>query len=122
MPYNPRLKLLARELRNHSTLGEVLLWRHLKGRQRHGIDFHRQCPIEESIVDFFAPKLGLAVELDGESHRLKGPEDAARQERLERLGVRFLRFEEKTVREDVDRVVAAIDQWIIEQRGGERGS
>ena len=73
-------------------------------------------------MDFFAPKLGLAVELDGESHRLKGPEDAARQERLERLGVRFLRFEEKTVREDVDRVVAAIDQWIIEQRGGERGS
>ena len=112
LPYNPRLKAIARELRIRSTLGEVLLWKHLKGRQRLGVDFHRQTPIDEWIVDFFAPDLMLAIELDGISHRLKGAEDADRQGRLEALGVRFLRFEEGTVRSSLDYVVAAIDAWI----------
>jgi len=30
LPYNPILKDLARELRNNSTLSEMLLWKHLK--------------------------------------------------------------------------------------------
>lgn len=78
--YDPNLKLLARELRNKSTLAEVLLWKHLKGRQRHGYDFHRQRPVDRYILDFFAPKLMLAVEIDGDSHRFKADEDAERQQ------------------------------------------
>jgi very-short-patch-repair endonuclease len=110
--YNPKLKLLARELRKKSTLGEVLLWQRLNQRQRSGYDFHRQKPIDEYIVDFFAAELMLAVELDGGSHKLKGAEDECREKRLEALGVRFLRFSEKDVRKDPDAVAAAIDQWI----------
>jgi very-short-patch-repair endonuclease len=110
--YNPRLKALARELRKRSTLGEVLLWQQLMRRQRLGIDFHRQIPIDEFIVDFFAPELMLAVEIDGGTHDSKGPEDAERQRRLEALGVRFLRFEERVVRARLEGVVAEIDAWI----------
>ncbi len=36
-----------------STLSEVLLWNHLKGKQMRGYDFHRQKPINNYIVDFF---------------------------------------------------------------------
>ena len=56
-----------------------------------GYDFHRQKPIDEYIVDFFCPELGLIIEIDGESHtdRIK---DQRRQERLESLGFHFLRF------------------------------
>ena len=39
LPYNPILKDLAREVRNNSTLSEVLLWQHLKGSQMLGYDF-----------------------------------------------------------------------------------
>jgi very-short-patch-repair endonuclease len=109
--YNPHLKKLTAELRRTSTLGEILLWQQLKGSQR-GVDFHRQKPIDEFIVDFFAPELMLAIELDGESHRWKGAEDRLRQNRLEKLGVRILRFEEATVRRHLDYVVQAIDDWI----------
>lgn len=121
LPYNPRLKLLARELRNHSTLSEVLLWSQLKAGQRHGHDFHRQKPIDEYIVDFFAPELMLAVEIDGDSHDLKGEADEIRQARLESLGVRFLRFDDSAVKSSLDQVVLAIDRW-IEAHANESGA
>lgn len=112
MPYNPRLKQLARELRKRSTLAEILLWQHLKGDQRCGYDFQRQKPIDEYIVDFFAIDLMLAVEIDGDSHLLKGEADEERQKKLEALGVRLLRFDDSAVKADIDAVVRAIDNWI----------
>ncbi len=54
----------------------------------------------------------LAVEIDGQSHKLKGPDDESRQEKLESLGVRFLRFDDQLVKRDLDAVVRAIDAWI----------
>lgn len=110
--YDPALKTLARELRNKSTLAEVLLWKHLKGRQRRGCDFHRQRPVDRYIVDFFAPKLMLAVEIDGDTHRFKSDEDAERQRRLESLGIRFLRFGDLETKQNTLGVVAVIDAWI----------
>jgi very-short-patch-repair endonuclease len=113
--YDPGLKRLARELRNRSTLAEVLLWQRLKQGQR-GFDFHRQKPIDRYIVDFFSNELMLAVEIDGSSHNLKGERDEQRQRRLESLGVRFLRFRDQEVKTHVDAVVQAIDNWIEAQR------
>jgi very-short-patch-repair endonuclease len=110
--YDPELKRLARQLRGQSTLAEVLLWRHLKGRQRCGIDFHRQKPIDKFVVDFFAPKLMLAVEIDGDSHQFKGGEDLERQKKLEALGVHFLRFGDRQVKTGINHVIQAIDDWI----------
>lgn len=111
--YNPKLKALARELRKKSMLAEVLLWQCVSKRQRGGHDFHRQKPVGEYIVDFFAPELMLAVEIDGSSHKLKGAADDVRQRSLEELGIRFLRFKEMEVRRDLDAVVQAIDNWIV---------
>lgn len=68
--YNPKLKKLARELRNNSTLSEVLLWNQLKTRKMGGYQFMRQKPISEYIVDFFCNRLKLVIEIDGESHTL----------------------------------------------------
>jgi very-short-patch-repair endonuclease len=110
--YDPGLKRLARDLRNHSTLSEILLWQQLKQDQRSGFDFHRQKPIDRYIVDFFSSSLMLAIEIDGSSHRLKGPDDELRQTRLEELGIRFLRFQDRMIRADLDAVVRAIDSWI----------
>ena len=51
---NPKLKALARQLRNNSTKSEIKLWLCLKGKQMCGYDFHRQKPIDEYIVDVFS--------------------------------------------------------------------
>ena len=114
--YDPALRKLARELRKNSTLSEILLWQHLKAGQRFGFDFDRQKPIDRYIVDFFSNELLLAVEIDGDSHKLKGPKDNQRQARLESLGTRFLRFEDNQVKSGLDAVVLAIDTWIEANR------
>jgi very-short-patch-repair endonuclease len=46
IPYNPKLKELARKLRNDSTYMEILLWDYLKGKRMKGYDFDRQKPID----------------------------------------------------------------------------
>ncbi len=112
LPYNPKLTSMARNLRNNSTLAEVLLWNQLKRKQMRGYDFHRQKPIDGFIVDFFSPKLLLAVEIDGTSHAFRDSQDTARQKQLEYLGIRFLRFDDLDVKFRMDDVLKTIDEWI----------
>jgi very-short-patch-repair endonuclease len=113
IPSNPRLKELARELRNHSTLAEVLLWNQIKNKKILGFDFHRQKPIDRFIVDFFCPDLMLAIEIDGVSHAQKGDVDVERHRRLESLGVHVLRFEDRMVKREMPKVLSAIEGWIL---------
>ena len=112
--YDRYLKELARKLRQNMTLGEVLLWQRLKRKQIRGYDFDRQRPIDRYIVDFYCKDLKLAIEIDGSSH--DGEEakvnDDIRQERLESLGVRFLRFTDADVKRNMEMVVSSIDRWI----------
>jgi len=112
LSYNPALKEKARQLRNDSTKTEILLWTFLKGRQLCGYDFHRQKPIDEYVVDFFCNELMLAIEIDGVSHIGKELYDAKRQSRLEKLGVRFLRFKDDDVFYNCDYVAREIEKWI----------
>jgi len=112
IPYNPKLKQLARNLRNSSTLAEVLLWRELKGKKMKGYDFHRQKPLDNFIADFFCSELSLAIEIDGSSHDEKIEQDEKRQKRLETLGVRVLRFSDFDVKRNLSGVVMAIEEWI----------
>ena len=114
LPYNPILKERARELRSNSTLSEVLLCPHLRGRQMHGYDFDRQKPIDNFIVDFFCSELMLAIEIDGDTHNFKMSQDAERQKRLEGLGIHFLRFTDLEVKQNVEGVLAVLEKWIRE--------
>ncbi|MCE7040890.1 endonuclease domain-containing protein [Dyadobacter sp. CY312] len=119
IPYNPRLKKLARELRQNMTLSEVLLWNQLKQGQMLGHDFDRQRPIDNYIVDFYCKDLRLAIEIDGSSHDFEevAENDIVRQERLESLGVHFLRFSDLQVKRDMINVLLAIQYWIEDNRG-----
>ena len=113
LPYNPKLKPLARKLRNNMTYGEILLWQKLRRRQM-GFQFHRQVPILEYIVDFYCHELRLAIEVDGSTHRHPevSAEDLERQSEIEKLGVRFLRFEDRRIKKDLDGVLVTIEDWI----------
>lgn len=112
IPYNPKLKQLARNLRNNSTLSEVLLWQYLKNKKMKGYDFHRQKPIGNYIVDFFCNELMLAIEIDGISHDEKINEDIERQKQIESFGISFLRFNDLDVKKNMEGVVVVIEEWI----------
>ncbi len=55
-------------LHNLKPKAEVVLWYYLKHRKFYGHKFRRQQGIGKYIVDFYCPKLRLAIELDGGSH------------------------------------------------------
>ncbi|MFC2123234.1 endonuclease domain-containing protein [Bacteroidota bacterium] len=114
LPYNPKLKKVARMLRKNMTLSEILLWKEIKGKQISGYDFDRQRPIDNYIVDFYCKDLVLAIEIDGDSHIDKEVKvnDVTRQKRLEDLGVRFLRFDDMDVKDNIDAVLQDIKNWI----------
>jgi very-short-patch-repair endonuclease len=57
----------------------------------------------------------LAIEIDGNSHSQTGPKDIERQCRLESLGVRFIRFEDRLVKREMQSVLSSIEGWIREQ-------
>ncbi|MBU2444089.1 MAG: DUF559 domain-containing protein [Bacteroidetes bacterium] len=112
IPYDPTLKEKARQLRNKSTVTEIMLWKRLKGKQMSGFDFHRQKPLSKYIVDFFCNELMLAIEIDGMSHSGQEKYDKKRQQELENLGIRFLRFESDDVFFNLGKVLDEIESWI----------
>jgi len=118
IPYNPKLKQRASELRNNSTLSEVILWTHLKGKQVHGCDFHRQRPIGNYIVDFICSELYLVIELDGYTHWLdeQGERDELREKQLKEFGLHVIRFWDEEVFEEIDNVLRVIEEAIIKQK------
>ena len=111
--YNPKLKEYARQLRNNSTLSEVLLWQKIKNKAL-GVQFHRQVPLKEYIVDFYCNELMLALEIDGDSHLYKYNYDKKRQGELENLGITFLRFSDFEVKQNMFSVALTLEQVVLE--------
>ncbi|MDZ7754975.1 endonuclease domain-containing protein [Rhodohalobacter sp.] len=115
IPYNPKLKERARELRNNSTQSERILWKYLKGNQMLGYDFHRQKPVNNFIIDFFCQELYLGIELDGYSHLFeeKSIYDIKREKKLKSLGVEIIRFWDEEVFNDIDNVLRVIEHVVL---------
>ena len=115
IPYNPKLKEYARQLRNNSTQAEVILWQKLKRKQMYEYDFHRQKPIDNYILDFFCNELMLGIEVDGYSHQIVEvfEKDQIKEEVMDKLGIHILLFTDEQVMKDMDNVLRAIEDYIL---------
>jgi very-short-patch-repair endonuclease len=104
------LKQRRRDLRKQLTPSEATLWKHLQNRKLNNKKFTKQHSIENYIVDFYCPEEKLIIELDGEGHNNLGQVnyDEVRDNRLQELGFKLLRFENKLVFENLDYVLATI--------------
>ena len=98
----------AHEMRRNPTGPEKRLWRTLSNSQLGGFKFRRQHVVLEAraIVDFFCPAIGLAVEVDGDTHDPVA--DDRRDERLSRLGFRVVHFSNLDVMGNVAGVAEVI--------------
>ena len=116
-PYNTNLKQPSRDLRNNMTDAEQLLWRKLRRKQILGLQFYRQKPILNFIVDFYCPAANLVIECDGGQHyTAEGLEaDRARDQALAQLGLNMLRFDNRQILTEIDGVVEKI-YCVVEQR------
>ena len=116
-PYNKNLKQPSRDLRNNMTDAEQLLWQRLRRKQILGLQFYRQKPILNFIVDFYCPSANLVIDCDGGQHyTAEGLEaDRARDQALAQLGLNVLRFDNRQILTETDAVVDQI-YWIAKQR------
>jgi len=115
--YNSRLKNTARQLRKNMTESERRLWSRLRSKQLLGVQFYRQKPIGNYIVDFYAPKVKLVIEVDGSQHAREdhAAKDEERDDFLSHLGLWVMRFHSSDVLKKTDAVGDVIYQYMQER-------
>jgi len=106
-----RYKKLRSKLRQEVTPPEDRLWQELRKSQL-GYKFRRQQSIDRFIVDFYCPELKLVIEVDGQCH--DGDEafeyDKKRQEYLENLGLKVVRYNTQEIFRNLEGVVRDIKE------------
>ena len=92
LPYNPKLKDRARNLRKNMTKAEKKIWYEFLKNFKHTV--LRQKPIDNFIADFYCARLKLVIEIDGVTHSTKEEKeyDELRSRILEGYGLRVIRF------------------------------
>ena len=115
---NQDIKQRARLMRKNPTAAEKILWERLRGKQVARLRFRRQHPIGHFIVDFYCAAARLIIEIDGAIHDQPGRSeyDTERQNYLESLDARVLRFTNDQVLHATDQVVTTITEAILTSR------
>ena len=96
------------------TDAEIALWAKVRRKQIYGLQFHRQKPLGNYIVDFYCPSVRLVIEIDGSQHYQSDGKrnDAIRDDYLKSLGLCVLRFSNLDVLCNIDGVITTIVQYI----------
>lgn len=118
LPKNPKLKDRARALRKQGILSEVIFWQKFKDKKVLSWDIDRQVIIDNFIVDFFIPELGLVFEIDGSSHDDKQVYDQKRDIALQALNLKIIRILDKDVLKNIDGVWDLVNECIRERVDG----
>ena len=106
--YNdPKLKPRRKELRHNETKEEKLLWANLR-RKKLNFKFTRQYSVGPYILDFYCVEKRLGIELDGFHHLENKDYDKERDEYLLFNDIRILRFWNREVSANMDKVLERI--------------
>jgi very-short-patch-repair endonuclease len=102
-------KFLSRrkELRKSLTPQELKLWFYLKGKNL-GVKFRRQHGIGPYIVDFYCKEKNLIIEIDGSQHMDAKEYDKERDDYVETLGIKVLRFWNNEIDTNIEGVLKKI--------------
>lgn len=91
--YNKNLTKKARENRKNPTKSEKKIWYEvLRNKEFGNYKFIRQKPLDSFIVDFYCSKLLLVIEIDGDSHSEQIDYDIFRTEKLNKFGIKIIRY------------------------------
>lgn len=117
LPCQPHLKERAKALRQAENLPEVLFWMQVHKRKFHQLDFDRQRIIGNYIVDFYIKKLGLVIEIDGDTHDVKVNYDRIREDYFISLGLRVYRISVDDVLRHIDFAIMGLEDYIVKEYG-----
>jgi len=98
-------KSLRIRLRQEMTKAEIVMWNMLRSGEME-YKFRRQHSIGPYIVDFYCPSLKLVIEIDGDIHVFDKniKKDLVRQNYLENIGLRVVRYNNIEVLNNIESV------------------
>jgi very-short-patch-repair endonuclease len=105
------MKDRRKELRKSLIPQELKLWLYLKNKNL-GVKFRRQQGIGPYIADFYCKEKNLVVELDGSRHKTEKEYDKERDNYMESLGIKVLRFWNNEVDKNIEGVLMKIQNYI----------
>lgn len=107
------LKVFARKNRKNPTIAEKILWEQIRAGQLDA-KVLRQHVIGDYIVDFLLPDISLVIEVDGAYHAelQQMEDDEQREEALNSMGYRVVRFTNEEVMYDIENVLETITKEI----------
>ena len=110
LPFNKKIKPLARNLRGNMTDAERIVWSKIRKKQIYDVQFYRQKNVGNYIVDFYCPKAQLIIEIDGGQHYEKEgmKKDRKRDDYLQGLGLKVLHFSDIDVLKNINGVLERI--------------
>lgn len=102
--YNKKLVGMAQELRKNMTPEEKQLW--YQFLKKLPVTVNRQKNIGDFIVDFYISSADIVIEIDGRQHKMKdnAEADRLRDEELGRRGLKVLRYNNQSVRDNFNAV------------------
>ncbi|TVR28483.1 MAG: DUF559 domain-containing protein [Balneolaceae bacterium] len=109
---NPKKTKKQRQyLRRNMTKWEVRLWNDLKGKKMFGFKVRRQYGIENYVIDFYCPKLKLAIEVDGDVHYFKNKMDidVRKKNKLTEEGIKLIRLKNEDLEDDYESVLVYLE-------------
>ena len=113
---NPDKVQRAKELRQNMTKQEKILWEKLRNNQLGGFHFRRQQVIDGFIIDFYCNPVKLAIEVDGNIHRLRRGYDEERDMILKNEGIEILRLSNIEIDMDIEAVLQRISSYCQRKR------
>ena len=104
---SPAKHRFASKMRNNLTVSEKTLWKLLSKKQL-GVWIYSQQIVYGYIPDFWCPKAGLVIEVDGPSHKRQKAYDKKRDAVFRRKGIITMRFTNAQVKNNTAACVALI--------------
>ncbi|MFA4872038.1 MAG: DUF559 domain-containing protein [Patescibacteria group bacterium] len=114
--YLKKQTALRRTLRKAMPSAESVLWKKIKNRRLNGIKFRRQHSIGKYVVDFYCSEAKVVIEIDGGSHTATENaeiKDKKRQDYIESLGIKVLRYDNLAVYKSLENVLDDISENIL---------
>jgi len=114
LKYNGKNIALARTLRKNATPQENHLWYDFLSKYE--VRFQRQKAIDNFIADFYCQKAKLIIEIDGKQHQTEEgiKKDEFRTEILEGYDLKIIRFTNRQINRNFQRVCDYIDLVVKE--------
>ena len=120
----PYIFRYAKLLRLTMTPEERLLWTEVLSNKQTGYKFRRQHPFYYFILDFYCHQARLSIELDGHHHyhcQNQRFRDIRRSTFIRSMGVREIRFSNRSIRTDLPSVRERIKRCLDDREAGLSG-